>query len=109
MPYRSFKSPTALDAFCGVGGLSLGAMLAGFQVVGAVDSDQNVLDAFKKNFKNVSTTRRDLNDASGAELRTDLGLGKRRIDLLVGGPPCQGFSVGGIGAENDPRNEGVLS
>ncbi len=106
---RAPKLPTALDLFCGVGGLSLGLLQAGFELIGAVDYDQTALDAFRTNFADVPTVRQDLNVATGGALRRDLGIGKRDIDLLIGGPPCQGFSVGGIGAKIDPRNEGVLA
>lgn len=103
------KRPTAVDVFCGVGGLSLGVVHAGFDLIGAIDSDENVLNAYQANFKNVPTARHDLNASNGTAIRRDLRIGRRRIDLLVGGPPCQGFSAGGLGAKNDSRNEGVLS
>lgn len=106
---RPAKRPTAVDLFCGVGGLSLGLIQAGFDLIGAVDGDQTVLDAFKTNFASVATACQDLTASTGDVLRRELGIGKRIIDLLVGGPPCQGFSVGGVGAKADPRNEGILA
>ncbi len=109
MHNRLAKRPTAVDLFCGVGGLSLGLVQAGFDLIGAVDNDQAVLDAFRSNFADVPIARHNLNVATGRALRRDLGIEKRNIDLLVGGPPCQGFSVGGVGAKMDPRNEGVLA
>jgi DNA (cytosine-5)-methyltransferase 1 len=47
--------------------------------------------------------------SNGKDLRKELGLDRSTIDLLVGGPPCQGFSVGGKQIAKDPRNEGVLA
>jgi len=109
MNQSASKAPCAIDLFCGVGGLSLGLTLAGFDLIGAVDSDQKVLDSFKSNFKRTSVARQDLFTCSGAKIRRDLRIGNKRIDVLVGGPPCQGFSVGGISAKSDERNEGVLA
>jgi len=109
MHHHPAKRPTAVDLFCGVGGLSLGLIQAGFDLIGAVDYDQIVLDAFQSNFTNIPTARHDLNVGTGGALRRVLGIGKKDIDVLVGGPPCQGFSVGGVGAKMDPRNEGVLA
>ncbi len=103
------KRPTALDLYCGVGGLSLGLLHAGFRLTGAVDNEQTVLEAYETNFPNVPTANLDLLSATGSTIRKQLGLGRDKIDLLVGGPPCQGFSFGGKGATNDPRNEGVLA
>ncbi|MFL5338706.1 MAG: DNA cytosine methyltransferase [Gemmataceae bacterium] len=101
--------PTAVDLFCGVGGLSLGAIYAGFRLIGAVDLDQNALDEYRGNFPKVRVAKHDLGMVTAADLQCDLGLSDKAIDLLIGGPPCQGFSVGGVGAKRDPRNQGVLS
>jgi DNA (cytosine-5)-methyltransferase 1 len=109
MHHRPAKRPMAVDLFCGVGGLSLGLVHAGFDLIGAVDDDQTVLNAYRSNFADVPTARHDLNVATGSALRRDLGIGKKDIDLLVGGPPCQGFSFGGVNKRSDPRNEGVLA
>src|SRR5438270_13137439 len=103
------KRPTAVDIYCGVGGLSLGLIEAGFDLIGAIGNDETVLEAYRTNFPGVATARHDLNVITGSELRRVLGIAGRCVDLLVGGPPCQGFSVGGKGATSDPRNEGVLS
>src|SRR5438270_13165206 len=91
MHQRSDEQPTAVDLFCGVGGLSLGSILAGFKLIGAVDLDQTALDAYRVNFPKVPVAKLDLRTATAADLRRDLGLSDTPIDLLVGGPPCQGF------------------
>jgi DNA (cytosine-5)-methyltransferase 1 len=109
MHHRPATRLTAVDLFCGVGGLSLGLVQAGFDLIGAVDCDRTVLDAYRSNFADVPTASHNLNVGTAAALRHDLGIGNREVDLLVGGPPCQGFSVGGVGAKRDPRNEGVLA
>jgi len=102
-------SPTALDLFCGVGGLSLGLILAGFRLIGACDSDRIALDAHRANFHGVPVHRCDLFLSYGAEIREALGISDSVIDLLAGGPPCQGFSVGGRRAMIDPRNDGIMA
>lgn len=108
MELRVVSGPTAVDLFCGVGGLSLGLHQAGFRLLGAVDSDELVLDSYKSNFPCIPAVPLDLHSHSGDQLRSALKLDGKQIDLLVGGPPCQGFSVGGLRAKEDPRNEGVL-
>jgi DNA (cytosine-5)-methyltransferase 1 len=102
-------APTALDLFCGVGGLSLGLVQSGFRLIGAVDIDQGSLQSHSDNFPGVPTHQCDLFFTSGNDIRSALGIRRTAIDLLAGGPPCQGFSAGGIQAKRDPRNHGVLA
>ena len=102
-----------LDLFCGAGGLSLGLDWAGFRCVGAVDNDKECLETFALN-------RTDQGVAIEADLGTDEGysdlltmirrrLRRERLDLLVGGPPCQGFSTAGNNLRDDPRNRLIWS
>lgn len=109
MPPLPVGMPTALDLFCGVGGLSLGLQQAGFQLVGGADFDELTLETHKTNFPDVLTHHCDLFEESGKAIRTGLGLQKQTIDLLAGGPPCQGFSTGGVRAKADPRNRGIMA
>lgn len=100
---------TAIDAFCGSGGLSLGIMQAEFDLVAAFDNDEASIRTHNKNMPGPGF----LGDASlitGADLRERAGLKKREhLDLLAGGPPCQGFSKQKRGAHlGDPRNALVL-
>jgi DNA (cytosine-5)-methyltransferase 1 len=86
---------TALSLFCGCGGLDLGAERAGFDVLGAYDHDEDAVASYNANLSGKATC---------AEVE---GLGKKalpRVNLLLGGPPCQGFSTAGAKKENDPRN-----
>lgn len=93
---------TMLDLFAGAGGLSLGLVWAGFQSVGAVEWDEDAADTYDANFgKHV------MRDASGGTTpieSLDFRSFKGKVDLLVGGPPCQGFSQLGKGLAHDPRN-----
>lgn len=91
-----------IDLFCGCGGFSLGAHNAGFETALAVDLDANLRSAYRRNFIGRRTIGLDLADASRRSLLPHL----RSVDVLgvIGGPPCQGFSVMGRAQKNDPRN-----
>ncbi len=98
------KRPIAIDLFCGAGGMSLGFEQAGFDIVAAVEVDPVHAAVHKFNFPNCATLCRDIAGLSGAEIRKAAGIGDRKIDLVVGGAPCQGFSLIGHRALEDPRN-----
>lgn len=98
------KHIIGVDLFCGVGGMSLGFELAGIDVVFAVDSDPINIASYSLNFPNSHAYLGDLSHLSGNEIRKLSGLGKTEIDVLFGGPPCQGFSVIGRRNSDDSRN-----
>src|ERR1700731_4885245 len=80
-----------LDLFCGGGGLSLGIERARLTCVAAIDIDPQAIDVFKTNLPDVEHVLcRDLTTFK-PECLLEL-IGKQKIDLIVGGPPCQGFS-----------------
>lgn len=82
---------TCLDLFCGCGGFALGMERAGFQTLAGVDVDPAAVAVFRHNFPHVPLVlQRDLSVFSPAEL--DEMLHGRYVDVIVGGPPCQGFS-----------------
>lgn len=81
-----------LDLFAGCGGLSLGLSQAGFQVVAAVEIDQWAADTYRRNHLGVEVIQSDIRLLDSGFLRERFhGV----IDLVAGGPPCQGFSVSG--------------
>jgi DNA (cytosine-5)-methyltransferase 1 len=84
--------------------MSLGFEQAGFDVVAAVEIDPIHAAVHKFNFPNCATLCRDISKLSGQQIRDAAGLGKRKVDLVVGGAPCQGFSLIGHRALEDPRN-----
>lgn len=89
--------PTAVDLFCGAGGLSEGLTRAGFRVLLALDSDPLALRTYRLNHPAIRDHRilcRDVQTLRPGELRRLLG--RERIDLLAGAPPCQGFSHAGF-------------
>ena len=96
--------PIGIDLFAGAGGLSLGFEQAGFDVVAAVEIDPIHCLAHKFNFPYCTVVPRSISDITGDEIRRLSGIGRKRVDVVFGGPPCQGFSLMGQRAFDDPRN-----
>jgi DNA (cytosine-5)-methyltransferase 1 len=96
--------PITIDLFAGVGGLSLGFEQAGFDVVAAVEIDPIHAAVHKVNFPRCSVICRDVRGLTGDEIRKEAGLGQQIVDAVIGGPPCQGFSLMGQRVLGDPRN-----
>lgn len=80
-----------IDLFCGCGGASLGLKLEGHRVVGAVDVDPIACKAFSDNL-DLEPLCRDIRFLTGEKLLESYGLGKGDVDIVIGCPPCQGFS-----------------
>lgn len=93
--------PVAIDLFCGAGGLSYGLEAAGFDVVLGLDFDKHALATFAENHSGKALLA-DVRDISGAQLLEEAGVSE--VDLLAGGPSCQGFSTHGKRLVDDPRN-----
>lgn len=102
---RRQRKPIAIDLFCGVGGMSLGFEQAGFDVVAGFDSDRRSVTAYKQNFGDESAFVVDLSAGSSNKLLECAGITRDEVELVFGGPPCQGFSNGGTRSTRDPRNE----
>lgn len=97
------RRPTAVDLFCGAGGMSLGFEQAGFDVVLGVDTDGHHIAAHHRNFPKSKTICGSVSDLTGDQIRKCADL-RADLDLLFGGPPCQGFSHMGLRDKKDPRN-----
>jgi len=103
--------PTVVDLFCGAGGLSLGFKRAGFTPVFAVDADPWAIKTYRRNLGEhaVLTTIENINAQRMADRviwTTPEGVFETPlVDVLVGGPPCQGFSrLNRLARDDDPRN-----
>lgn len=96
--------PIGIDLFAGAGGLSLGFEQAGFDVVAAVELDPVHCAIHRFNFPQCAVISRSVSALTGAEIREMAGIGRKRVDVVFGGAPCQGFSMIGHRALDDPRN-----
>lgn len=98
------KKYNVLDLFCGAGGLSLGFQLAGYNIVGGIDFKEDAIATHHLNFKHSKSICGDITQISDEEVIKSFG--NKKIDVIIGGPPCQGFSAGNRQQiENDPRNK----
>jgi len=98
-------APQVIDLYSGVGGLSLGAARAGFNLACAVENDQHAVAYHALNFPNSVHLDQDVSTLTGKDLLQKAGLSKGQLDGLIGGPPCQGFSVMGPRDSLDGRND----
>lgn len=94
--------PTVIDLFAGVGGMSLGFEMAGFDVILANEYDESIAQAYKLNHPNTKMIIADIVDLPIKETFSEY---RNKIDVVIGGPPCQGFSQKGQRKSiNDERN-----
>lgn len=101
------QSINVIDLFCGAGGLSYGFERAQYRVLLGIDNDQRALDTFKLNHKGSKIICGDISEITGRDIVDKIGT--ENIDVIVGGPPCQGMSLSGPRKFNDPRNVLYLS
>ena len=102
------KKPTVIELFSGCGGLSRGFMDAGFEVLLGVDNEKTALETFKLNHNGAEALALDLFDKESInEIKRVLN--GKSPDVIVGGPPCQGFSLTGTRDFDDKRNRLYLS
>jgi len=99
--------PTAIDLFCGAGGLTLGLKKAGFKVVVGVEINPEIAKTYKANHRRTKLLIKDIREVTGKEIFELAGVGE--IDMVAGCPPCQGFSkLTDKYRRKDPRNDLVL-
>lgn len=96
--------PIAVDLFAGAGGMTLGFEQAGFDVLAAVELDPIHCATHEYNFPFWTILCKSAIEITGEEIRNQSAIGDRDIDVLFGGPPCQGFSLIGKRALDDDRN-----
>jgi DNA (cytosine-5)-methyltransferase 1 len=95
---------TSIDLFAGGGGLTEGFRMRGFQCLYANDSDKFAVETFERNHSKAIVTDTPVQEIEPSSLRKQLGLNQGELDVLLGGPPCQGFSTYGNRKTDDPRN-----
>ncbi len=98
------RRPIAVDLFAGAGGMTLGFEQAGFDVLAAVEIDPIHACTHSFNFPFWSVLCRNVTEITGNKIRNLSSLGQKQIDVVFGGPPCQGFSLIGKRHLDDPRN-----
>jgi DNA (cytosine-5)-methyltransferase 1 len=98
------ERPIAVDLFAGAGGMSLGFEQAGFDIAAAVEYDPIHCATHEFNFPDCATICRSVADIDGKYIRSHSRIENRTVDVLFGGAPCQGFSMIGKRALDDPRN-----
>lgn len=101
-------SPKVLDLFSGCGGMSWGLHKAGFEIIGGIDIWHQALETFKFNHPDATIIEGDISDIKTNMVMKKLGLKKSELDVLIGGPPCQGFSKNQTALNrfiDDPRNQ----
>lgn len=96
------KTYNVIDLFCGCGGLSLGFESAGFNVLLGIDVWEDALKTYRHNHKNPNTLCGDLSTLKPEEVADKIN--HERVDVIIGGPPCQGFSIAGKRIVDDERN-----
>ncbi len=100
----SSKDLTAIDLFSGAGGITLGLLNAGFDVLLSSDISTACAKTHARNFNDVAFTQEDIHHLSNQRIKQVTGLTRGDLDVLFGGPPCQGFSIIGARDGDDPRN-----
>ena len=93
------KKKTVLDLFSGCGGMSLGFEQAGFEIKLGIDNWNDALLTFKNNHKNAHILKNNLSSLEPSKI------GINSIDVIIGGSPCQGFSIAGKRIIEDERND----
>jgi len=97
------RMKTVIDLFCGCGGLSQGFLDAGYEVLLGVDNWKDAIETFRFNHKNSIGIVTDLNKTTPLEISKQIKIPK--VDIIVGGPPCQGYSIAGNRFIDDERNK----
>lgn len=97
------SKPTVIDLFCGCGGLSLGFIEAGYDVQLGIDNWKDAIATFQNTHKNAKGLVADLYNETPKDISSKTGI--KKIDLIIGGPPCQGFSIAGKRIIDDERNK----
>ena len=91
-----------IDLFCGAGGFSYGFNTSGFKTLLAIDNSKTCIDTYSFNHKPYKSIYGDICKVSNIDVKKIIG--DNKVDVIIGGPPCQGFSSAGKRDPLDPRN-----
>ena len=94
-----------IDLFCGCGGFSYGFMQAGFNILLGIDSWNDAIVTYLKNHPHSKAINEDITKVTPQQLIEASGVTAKDVDVIIGGPPCQGFSISGKRLIDDPRNK----
>ena len=94
-----------IDLFCGCGGFSKGFEEAGFNVCFGIDMWEDATTTYQHNFPAAKVVNDDITNISGDNILDLLNPNVKKVDVVIGGPPCQGFSVSGKRLIDDERNK----
>ena len=97
------NKPTVIDLFCGCGGLSYGFIEAGYDVLLGIDHWKDAIVTFESTHKNARGIVANLFNETPKEISKKTEI--KNIDVIIGGPPCQGFSIAGKRIVDDERNQ----
>ena len=85
------KKFNVVDLFAGAGGMSVGFQEAGFNILGAVEQDLWASETLKYNFPNCKVINCDIQTLTDTDINNYFS--PKKVDVVIGGPPCQGFSI----------------
>ncbi len=102
---NKFDRPRCISLFAGAGGCSLGFKRAGYDVLLAIDNDQPSCETYARNFTDAEVRNLDVKQVDWSAILVEQKLEPGVLDVLIGGPPCQGFSTAGKRFWDDPRND----
>jgi len=98
------RKPTVVDLFCGAGGMSEGFRMAGYRILLGIEADKAAAETYRNNNRNTKLIVGDIGLVSGTKILEELK--GEKVDVVIGGPPCQGFSQANTRrSADDPRNE----
>lgn len=99
------KKFNVIDLFCGCGGFSKGFELAGFNIKFGIDLWEDAIETYHYNFPGAVVLNEDITKVGGEDILRRSGLKEKNVDVIIGGPPYQGFSVSGKRLIDDERNK----
>jgi len=103
------RPPTCIDLFAGAGGFSLGFRQAGFEIAAAIDRSEPALETYSHNLKDIPTVEADIKQVSPGDLFERSEIDPTEVDVVIGGPPCKGFSTAGRMDPDNPKNSLVAN